>query len=149
MRQAEEPTVVQRGGDAEPPGAVGADEHAGGAVRPRGGADGPAACAADAATPLRDGVAGTLLRACIYRGEFAPAYGLERKVEGVGAQNLRYIQDLTGAHVAFECEDRLLAATADTDVVIAKALCLTRELVETVQAAYKRWCAGRRCRRPT
>jgi len=87
------------------------------------------------------------LRASIYLGKFAPAFGLEREVEGVGGRNLRCIQDLTGAHVALECEDRLLAATANTDVALAKAICLARKLAETVQAEYRRWCVGRRNRR--
>ena len=98
--------------------------------------------------PLRDGGDGTLLRASIYLGKFAPAFGLEREVEGVGSRYLRYIQDSTGALVVLDREDELLVATADTDVVLAKALCLAKTLAETVQAEYKPWCAGRRDRRP-
>ncbi len=69
-----------------PPGAVGADELAGGVVGPRGGTEGQAARAADAATPLREDGAGTLLRACLHLGVHAQAFDLERKVEGVGGR---------------------------------------------------------------
>jgi len=67
-----------------------------------------------------------LLRASVYLGVFAPAFDLVREVEGVEGRNLRYIQELTGALVVLAREDRLLAVTADTDVVLAKALCLAR-----------------------
>jgi hypothetical protein len=43
-----------------------------------------------------------MLRGCIYLGEYAPAFGLSREIEGVGGRNLRFIHDETGAHVSFE-----------------------------------------------
>ena len=63
-----------------------------------------------------------MLRGCICLGEYAPAFGLRREIEGVGGRNLRYIHDETGAYVSFEGVDRQLVVTADTDLAFAGAL---------------------------
>ena len=86
-----------------------------------------------------------MLRGCIYLGEYAPAFGLRKEIEGVGGRNLRYIHDETGVHVSFEGVVRQLAVTAHTDVAFAGATRMAWNLAETVKATYGRWCAGGLC----
>ena len=65
----------------------------------------------------------------------------------MGGRNLRYIQDVTRAHVAFESMVRLLVVAAYSDEALADDKRLAGKLADAMQAEYRRGCAGRRNRR--